>query len=84
LILIFGIDTDTGNYFCRSNFYDYMSEEQDRMVLKLCDFSLARIIDRMGGMTRDFGRKPNWTAPEVFVEASILLCYEHFYSIQGP
>jgi hypothetical protein len=35
-------------------------------------------------MTRDFGRKPNWTAPEVFVEASILLCYEHFFGIQGP
>jgi hypothetical protein len=76
MILILGIATR--NYFCRSNFYDYISEEQDRMVLKLCDFGLARIIDRTGGMTSDFGRKPNWTAPEVFSEASRPLCLNIF------
>ena len=82
MILILGIDTR--NYFYRYNFYDYISEEQDRMVLKLCDFGLARIINRVGGMSSDFGRKPNWTAPEVFLKARKLLCYEHFYGIQGP
>jgi serine/threonine protein kinase len=53
------------------------------MVLKLCDFGQARNIDRTGGMTSHLGT-PNWTAPEVFVEASRLIYFENFYSVQGP
>ena len=79
MILILGIDTR--NYFYRYNFYDYISEEQDKMVLKLCDFGQARNIDRTEGMTSHLGT-PSWTAPEVYAKASRLKYFENFYYVQ--
>ena len=69
--------------FCRFNFYDYISEEQDKMVLKLCDFGQARNIDRTEGMTSHLGT-PSWTAPEVYAKASRLIYFENFYYVQWP
>jgi len=79
IVSILILDIVTRNQFVDLTFMILFPRNRTRWCLSCVTLA----SDRTGGMTSHLGT-PNWTAPEVFVEASRLIYFENFYSVQGP